>query len=154
MIKMKVYGWLGMTRTAFWCLLEKTLLCIVATLDGSWEGLLAAGSGSVSMILNLVGHTIFLAVLGAYWYSVGFPDYWLSGTMPSCPRVDCGVPPPTPGAEYGQFLDTRYQSSFFFGCQNTFKLAGQSSKHDNVVRLVFSNLIYMKTYWLVNQMSS
>lgn len=41
---------------------------------------------------------------------------------------------PTPGAEYGQFPDTRYQSSFFFGCQNTFKLAGQTSKNDNVVR--------------------
>ncbi|XP_028131495.1 sushi, von Willebrand factor type A, EGF and pentraxin domain-containing protein 1 isoform X2 [Diabrotica virgifera virgifera] len=64
----------------------------------------------------------------------GFPDYWLSGDLPSCPRVDCGVPPPSPGAEYGQYVDTKYQSSFFFGCQNTFKLAGQSSKHDNVVR--------------------
>lgn len=41
---------------------------------------------------------------------------------------------PTPGAEYGQYLDTRYQSSFFFGCQNTFRLAGETSKHDNVVR--------------------
>lgn len=41
---------------------------------------------------------------------------------------------PTPGAEYGQYVDTKYQSSFFFGCQETFKLAGQSSKHDNVVR--------------------
>ncbi|KAH1029276.1 uncharacterized protein LOC109533262 isoform X1 [Dendroctonus ponderosae] len=64
----------------------------------------------------------------------GLPDYWLSGAAPSCPRTDCGVPPPTPGAEYGQYMDTRYQSSFFFGCQNTFKLAGQSSKHDNMVR--------------------
>ncbi|CAG9863735.1 unnamed protein product [Phyllotreta striolata] len=64
----------------------------------------------------------------------GLPDYWLSGILPSCPRVDCGVPPPSPGAEYGQYVDTKYQSSFFFGCQNTFKLAGQSSKYDNVVR--------------------
>lgn len=64
----------------------------------------------------------------------GLPDYWLSGAQPQCPRKDCGVPMPTPGAEYGQYLDTRYQSSFFFGCQNTFKLAGQTSKHDNVVR--------------------
>ncbi|KAH1029275.1 hypothetical protein HUJ05_002540 [Dendroctonus ponderosae] len=32
----------------------------------------------------------------------GLPDYWLSGAAPSCPRTDCGVPPPTPGAEYGQ----------------------------------------------------
>lgn len=64
----------------------------------------------------------------------GLPDYWLSGAQPACPRVDCGMPTPTPGAEYGQFVDTRYQSSFFFGCQNTFKLAGQTEKHDNVVR--------------------
>ncbi|KAJ8978623.1 hypothetical protein NQ317_011255 [Molorchus minor] len=64
----------------------------------------------------------------------GLPDYWLSAAAPSCPRVDCGIPPPTSGAEYGQYIDTKYQSSFFFGCQNTFKLAGQSSKHDNMVR--------------------
>uniref|UniRef100_A0A1B0DP48 Sushi domain-containing protein n=1 Tax=Phlebotomus papatasi TaxID=29031 RepID=A0A1B0DP48_PHLPP len=64
----------------------------------------------------------------------GLPDYWLSGAPPACPRVDCGMPMATPGAEYGQFVDTKYQSSFFFGCQNTFKLAGQTSKHDNVVR--------------------
>ncbi|KAF4522838.1 hypothetical protein B566_EDAN008100 [Ephemera danica] len=64
----------------------------------------------------------------------GIPDYWLSGLPPSCPRVDCGNPLPTPGAEYGQFKDTRYQSSFFFGCQDTFKLAGQTSNNDNVVR--------------------
>jgi len=64
----------------------------------------------------------------------GFPEYWLSGATPSCPRVDCGVPMPTAGAEYGNFKDTRYQSSFFFGCQDTFKLAGQTDKNDNVVR--------------------
>lgn len=64
----------------------------------------------------------------------GLPDYWLSGSQPSCPRVDCYQPMSTPGAEYGQFVDTRFQSSFFFGCQNTFKLAGQTSRHDNVVR--------------------
>lgn len=63
-----------------------------------------------------------------------YPDYWLSGVAPSCPRTDCGAPVPTPGAEYGQYVDTKYQSSFFFGCQNTYKLAGQTSKHDNVVR--------------------
>lgn len=40
----------------------------------------------------------------------------------------------TPGAQYGQYVDTKYQSSFFFGCQNTFKLAGQTTKNDNVVR--------------------
>uniref|UniRef100_A0A1A9UCN5 Uncharacterized protein n=1 Tax=Glossina austeni TaxID=7395 RepID=A0A1A9UCN5_GLOAU len=64
----------------------------------------------------------------------GLPDYWLSGSQPSCPRIDCYAPTPTPGAEYGQYVDTRYQSNFFFGCQNTFKLAGQTSHHDNVVR--------------------
>lgn len=70
----------------------------------------------------------------AYDPKPGFPDYWLSGSPPSCPRVDCGAPVPTPGAEYGNFIDTRYQSSFFFGCQDTFKLAGQTDKNDNVVR--------------------
>ncbi|XP_045468348.1 sushi, von Willebrand factor type A, EGF and pentraxin domain-containing protein 1 isoform X2 [Harmonia axyridis] len=64
----------------------------------------------------------------------GLPDYWLSGNLPSCPRADCGIPQPSPGAEYGRYMDTKYQSSFYFGCQNTFKLAGQSSKHDNIVR--------------------
>ncbi|CAG7724478.1 unnamed protein product [Allacma fusca] len=64
----------------------------------------------------------------------GFPDYWLSGAAPECPKVDCGFPVETPGAEYGRFTDTYYQSSFFFGCQDTFKLAGQSSRNDNVVR--------------------
>lgn len=42
--------------------------------------------------------------------------------------VFVGVPHPTPGAEYGQYSDTKYQSSFFFGCQNTFKLAGETDK--------------------------
>ncbi|KAK7873875.1 hypothetical protein R5R35_005737 [Gryllus longicercus] len=64
----------------------------------------------------------------------GKPSYWLSGLTPSCPRVDCGIPHPTPGAEYGNYLDTKFQSSFFFGCQDTFKLAGQTNHHDNVVR--------------------
>ncbi|XP_072154980.1 uncharacterized protein uif isoform X2 [Bemisia tabaci] len=64
----------------------------------------------------------------------GYPDYWLSGMPPACPRVDCGDPVATPGAEYGNFIDTRFQSSFFFGCQDTFKLAGQTDRNDNVVR--------------------
>lgn len=54
--------------------------------------------------------------------------------LPSCPRANCGIPVPTPGAEYGKYLDTQYQSSFFFGCQDTFKLAGQTDRNDNVVR--------------------
>lgn len=53
---------------------------------------------------------------------------------PECPKVDCGFPVETPGAEYGRFTETSYQSSFFFGCQETFKLAGQSSRNDNIVR--------------------
>uniref|UniRef100_A0A182Y3Y1 Notch n=1 Tax=Anopheles stephensi TaxID=30069 RepID=A0A182Y3Y1_ANOST len=64
----------------------------------------------------------------------GYPDYWLSGVLPTCSRADCGVPMPTAGAEYGQYADTKYMSSFFFGCQNTFKLAGQTTMNDNVVR--------------------
>ena len=64
----------------------------------------------------------------------GFPQYWFSGEEPSCPRIDCGKPPETPGSEYGFFPDTRYKSNFFFGCQPTFTLAGQSSRNDNVVR--------------------
>jgi len=63
-----------------------------------------------------------------------FPDYWLSGAAPECPKVDCGFPVETTGAEYGRFTDTFFESSFFFGCQDTFKLAGQSSKNDNIVR--------------------
>lgn len=65
----------------------------------------------------------------------GRPDYWLSGRDPDCPRIDCGVPPPVPGADYGDFVDTKYQASFFFGCKDeAFRLAGQSSKNDNIVR--------------------
>jgi len=64
----------------------------------------------------------------------GFPQYWFSGAQPGCPRIDCGKPTETPGAEYGFFPDTRYKSSFFFGCQSTFTLTGQSSRNDNVVR--------------------
>lgn len=64
----------------------------------------------------------------------GFPQYWFSGAEPSCPRIDCGVPQETAGAEYGFFPDTLYKSSFFFGCAPTFTLAGQSKRGDNVVR--------------------
>ena len=47
---------------------------------------------------------------------------------------DCGVPPSLPGASYGQFLDTRYQSTFGFGCKDdAFRLSGQSSKDSNIV---------------------
>lgn len=65
----------------------------------------------------------------------GQAEYWLSGSEPLCPRIDCGVPPPIPGADYGDFVDTRYQASFFFGCKDeAFRLVGQSSKNDNIVR--------------------
>ncbi|ODN06404.1 Fibropellin-1 [Orchesella cincta] len=64
----------------------------------------------------------------------GFPDYWLSGAAPECPKVDCGFPVETPGAQYGRFTDTYHESSFYFGCEDTFKLAGQSSRNDNIVR--------------------
>ena len=61
-------------------------------------------------------------------------DYRFAGAQPSCPRVDCGVPEPTAGAEYGFYPDTRYKSGFLFGCQPTFTIAGSSSKGDNSVR--------------------
>lgn len=64
----------------------------------------------------------------------GRGDYWLSGLSPSCPRIDCGVPRETAGASYEQYVDTRYKSSFFFGCQDTFTVAGKSTFGDNIVR--------------------
>ena len=60
--------------------------------------------------------------------------YWLSGKLPKCPRIDCGIPPNTTGATYGFYSDTRYGSSFYFGCEDTFTLVGKTSKNDNVVR--------------------
>lgn len=62
----------------------------------------------------------------------GRGDYWFSGTSPACPRVDCGVPAPTPGALSYQYSDTKFGSSFFFGCEETYNLAG-SSRSGNVV---------------------
>lgn len=64
----------------------------------------------------------------------GKSNYWLSGANPECPRVDCGAPPEITGALYGSFIDTRYQSSFFFGCEETFNVAGKSTLNDNIVR--------------------
>lgn len=49
-------------------------------------------------------------------------------------RIDCGIPPNTTGATYGFYSDTRYGSSFYFGCEDTFTLVGKTSKNDNVVR--------------------
>ncbi|XP_071520140.1 uncharacterized protein uif isoform X2 [Panulirus ornatus] len=64
----------------------------------------------------------------------GYPEYLLSGSVPECPRVDCGVPAETPGATYGFTVDTQHESSFFFGCEETFSLAGQTSTNDNAVK--------------------
>lgn len=61
-------------------------------------------------------------------------DFWLSGSEPSCPRIDCGPPPNTTGATYGFYADTKYRASFFFGCEETFTLAGKTSRNDNVIR--------------------
>lgn len=48
--------------------------------------------------------------------------------------IDCGPPPETPGSTYGYYADTRYKASFFFGCEETFTLAGKSSMNDNIIR--------------------
>ena len=64
----------------------------------------------------------------------GLPNYWLSGVQPECVRRECGEPAETPGATYGFTADTRYESTFYFGCQETFNFNGQTSQNDNVVR--------------------
>ncbi|UYV83192.1 clec-78 [Cordylochernes scorpioides] len=64
----------------------------------------------------------------------GRPDYWLAGMQPSCARINCGEPPVTMGATYGFRVDTSFRSSFFFGCEETFTLAGKTSMADNVIR--------------------
>uniref|UniRef100_T1IXR4 Uncharacterized protein n=1 Tax=Strigamia maritima TaxID=126957 RepID=T1IXR4_STRMM len=66
--------------------------------------------------------------------TLGQSNYWLSGKKPACFRVDCGVPPNTPGASYGHLTDTHYQSSFTFACEGTFRLAGRSRFNDENVR--------------------
>ena len=59
----------------------------------------------------------------------------MSGREPECPRIDCGLPPKIPGADYGQFIDTQFGATFGFGCKDeAFRLVGQSSKQDNIVR--------------------
>ena len=66
------------------------------------------------------------------------PDYWLSGSQPECPCIDCGTPPFIPGADNREFLDTRYQANFFFGCKDeAFRLTGESSKKTNIVTWMF-----------------
>ena len=64
----------------------------------------------------------------------GRGDYWFSGTPPACPRVDCGQPEQTAGATAHQFADTNFGSSFFFGCEDTYSLAGSNQRSSgNVV---------------------
>ena len=59
----------------------------------------------------------------------GFLTHLLTGD-----RIDCGQPPQIPGADYGDFIDTRYQANFFFGCKDeAFRLVGKSSKNTNIV---------------------
>ncbi|KZS05970.1 Notch 2 [Daphnia magna] len=79
--------------------------------DDQSEGLTVTRSGPADNLLVPYGQNITLSC-----NEPGRPLYWFSG------------------AEYGFFPDTRYKSSFFFGCQPTFTLTGQSSRNDNVVR--------------------
>lgn len=111
-------------------------LAVIRPDEGS---VLVAFKDNVTLTCSSMGRSLRNTATSSFRQCVydpkpGLPDYWLSGSQPNCPRADCGMPTPTPGAEYGQFVDTKYQSSFFFGCQNTFKLAGETEKHDNVVR--------------------
>lgn len=39
----------------------------------------------------------------------GKPDFWLSGVMPTCPKIDCGKPPESNGASYGYYMDTHFK---------------------------------------------
>ena len=71
----------------------------------------------------------------------GKPDYWLSGARPECPRIDCGVPPAIPGAEYGDLVGTKYRDSFFFGCKDeAFNLVGDNGADANLVRCVMKRV--------------
>ena len=104
------------------------------------ENLQIAFLGNVTMSCDQMGKPLRRTATAGFRQCVynplpGRPDYWLAGATPTCPRIDCGVPPPIPGADYGDFVDTRYQASFFFGCKDeAFRLVGQSSKNDNIVR--------------------
>lgn len=104
------------------------------------ESLQIAFSDNVTLSCDQVGKPIRRTATAGFRQCVfnplpGRPNYWLSGATPTCPRIECGIPPAIPGADYGDFVDTKYQASFFFGCKDeAFKLAGQSSKNDNIVR--------------------
>jgi hypothetical protein len=94
---------------------------------------------NISLTCNQMGKPLRRRVTAGFRQCVydprpGSPDYWLSGSPPACPRIDCGAPPLIPGADYGDFIDTRYQANFFFGCKDeAFRLVGQSSKKTNIV---------------------
>lgn len=34
--------------------------------------------------------SLFFFCIGVYDPKIGYPDYWLSGAQPNCPRADCG----------------------------------------------------------------
>eukprot|EP00096_Caligus_rogercresseyi_P005025 TRINITY_DN1980_c0_g2_i1.p1 TRINITY_DN1980_c0_g2~~TRINITY_DN1980_c0_g2_i1.p1 ORF type:complete len:2992 (-),score=731.35 TRINITY_DN1980_c0_g2_i1:531-9380(-) len=95
---------------------------------------------NISLSCTRTGHPLRSSLTSSFRQCVfnptpGMPDYWLSGASPDCPPIDCGAPPILPGADYGDFTSTTYTSSFFFGCQDeAFRLVGQSSKNDNIVR--------------------
>ena len=91
-----------------WSLTVRTSVSVATNWAGRWPGLRRLLSASASTI-----H-------GPASLSTGSAE-------PSCPRIDCSQLAETPGAEYGFFPDTRYKSSFFFGCQPTFTLTAQSS---------------------------
>ena len=104
------------------------------------ESELQVGFGqNVTLSCNQVGKPLRRRATAGFRQCVydprpGTPDYWLSGEAPQCPRIDCGAPPQIPGADYGDMIDTRYQSTFFFGCKDeAFRLTGQSSKNNNIV---------------------
>lgn len=62
----------------------------------------------------------------------GRGDYWFSGTPPACPKIDCGVPQSTPGALPYTYTDTKFGSSFYFGCEENYKMAGSSRSGNEV----------------------
>jgi hypothetical protein len=96
----------------------------VSLADDQSEGLTVARSGPADSLLVPYGQNIPFACNEpgrllirtptasfrqcVYDPRAGFPQYWFSGAQPSCPRIDRGKPPETPGAEYGFFPDTRY----------------------------------------------
>ncbi len=65
--------------------------------------------------------------------------YWLGGTLPDCPLVDCGPPALIAGAVYDS-LDLednnvyKVGSHFGFSCRPPYNLAGNSTAGDQNVR--------------------